>query len=74
MNRAFQLDDATLRQALLRASEIELGFEQHPHMVLAVTDDALVLDRGGVAYRATSEALLADPAPLDAWLGVSARH
>jgi len=48
--------------------------EQHPHMVLAVTDDALVLDRGGVAYRATSEALLEDPAPLDAWLGVSARH
>jgi len=48
--------------------------EQHPHMVLAVTDDALVLDRGGVAYRATSEALLADPAPLDTWLGVSARH
>jgi branched-chain amino acid transport system ATP-binding protein len=42
--------------------------------VLAVTDDALVLDRGGVAYRATSAALLADPAPLDAWLGVSARH
>jgi branched-chain amino acid transport system ATP-binding protein len=48
--------------------------EQHPHMVLAVTHDALVLDRGGVAYRATSEALLKDPAPLDAWLGVSARH
>jgi branched-chain amino acid transport system ATP-binding protein len=48
--------------------------EQHPHMVLAVTDDALVLDRGGVAYRAESAALLDDPAPLDAWLGVSARH
>jgi branched-chain amino acid transport system ATP-binding protein len=48
--------------------------EQHPRMVLAVTDDAIVLDRGGVAYRATSQALLDDPAPLDAWLGVSARH
>jgi branched-chain amino acid transport system ATP-binding protein len=48
--------------------------EQHPRMVLAVTDDAIVLDRGGVAYRATSQALLADPAPLDAWLGVTARH
>jgi branched-chain amino acid transport system ATP-binding protein len=48
--------------------------EQHPYMVLAVTHDALVLDRGGVAYRATSEALLEDPAPLDTWLGVSARH
>ena len=46
--------------------------EQHPHMVLGVTDDAIVLDRGGIAYRATSEALIADPTPLDAWLGVSA--
>jgi branched-chain amino acid transport system ATP-binding protein len=48
--------------------------EQHPRMVLAVTDDAIVLDRGGVAYRSTSQVLLADPAPLDAWLGVAARH
>jgi len=46
--------------------------EQHPQMVLRVTDDCLVLDRGGIAYRATSAALLADPTPLDAWLGVSA--
>jgi branched-chain amino acid transport system ATP-binding protein len=45
--------------------------EQHPHMVLGVTDDALVLDRGTVAYRARSEALLADASPLDAWLGVA---
>ena len=48
--------------------------EQHPHMVLGVTDDAIVLDRGGIAYRAESAALLDDPAPLDAWLGVSAAH
>jgi branched-chain amino acid transport system ATP-binding protein len=46
--------------------------EQHPHMVLGVTDDAIVLDRGGIAYRADSAALLDDPTPLDAWLGVSA--
>ena len=46
--------------------------EQHPHMVLGVTDDAVVLDRGGIAFRATSASLLQDPAPLDAWLGVSA--
>ena len=44
--------------------------EQHPQMVLGVTDDAIVLDRGGIAYRAESEALMADPAPLEAWLGV----
>ncbi len=45
--------------------------EQHPQMVLGVTDDAIVLDRGGIAYRAASEALLADPTPLDTWLGVA---
>jgi branched-chain amino acid transport system ATP-binding protein len=48
--------------------------EQHPQMVLGVTDDAIVLDRGGIAYRATSEALLQDPAPLDTWLGVNVQH
>ena len=47
--------------------------EQHPHMVLGVTDEAVVLDRGSIAYRASSAALLADPTPLDTWLGVSAR-
>ncbi len=47
--------------------------EQHPHMVLGVTDDAIVLDRGGIAYRAEIAALLADPTPLDTWLGVAAR-
>jgi len=47
--------------------------EQHPQMVLSVTDDAIVLDRGGIAYRAECEALLADPAPLEAWLAVGAR-
>jgi len=45
--------------------------EQHPHMVLQVTDDAIVLERGGIALAATSVALLADPSPLDQWLGVA---
>ena len=65
---------AAIRRVAREEGLPSIVVEQHPHMVLAVTDDALVLDRGGVAYRATSEALLADPAPLDAWLGVSARH
>ena len=47
--------------------------EQHPHMVLGVTDDAILLDRGGIAYRAESEALLNDTAPLETWLGISTR-
>jgi branched-chain amino acid transport system ATP-binding protein len=48
--------------------------EQHPRLVLGVTDDAVLLDRGSIAYRAESQALLDDPAPLDRWLGVKARH
>jgi branched-chain amino acid transport system ATP-binding protein len=67
-----------LLRAIRRVSREEglssIVVEQHPHMVLGVTDDAIVLDRGSIAYRAESKALLDDPAPLDAWLGVAARH
>jgi branched-chain amino acid transport system ATP-binding protein len=65
---------AAIRRVAREEGLPSIVVEQHPHMVLAVTDDALVLDRGGVAYRATSQALLEDPTPLDAWLGVSAHH
>ena len=68
---------AELLQAIRRVARDEglpsIVVEQHPHMVLGVTDDAIVLDRGGIAYRAESDALLDDPTPLDAWLGVTAR-
>jgi branched-chain amino acid transport system ATP-binding protein len=46
--------------------------EQHPQLVLGVTDEAIVLDRGGIAYRAPSAHLQQDPSALDTWLGVSA--
>ena len=66
---------AELLSAIARVAREEglssIVVEQHPHMVLQVTDDAIVLDRGGIAYRNTSAALLHDPSPLDAWLGVS---
>jgi branched-chain amino acid transport system ATP-binding protein len=66
---------AELLQAIRRVARDEglpsIVVEQHPHMVLGVTDDAIVLDRGGIAYRATSESLRDDPTPLDAWLGVA---
>jgi branched-chain amino acid transport system ATP-binding protein len=67
---------AELLSAISRVAREEglssIVVEQHPHMVLRVTDDALVLDRGGIALAASSESLLADPTPLDAWLGVAA--
>jgi branched-chain amino acid transport system ATP-binding protein len=68
---------AELLQAIRRVARDEglssIVVEQHPQLVLGVTDDAVVLDRGGIAYRATSQALREDPSPLDAWLGVAAR-
>ncbi len=65
-----------LLQAIRRVARDEglpsIVVEQHPQMVLGVTDDALVLDRGGIVLRASSPDLQADPAPLDTWLGVAA--
>ena len=65
-----------LLRAIRRVSRDEgmtaIVVEQHPQMVLGVADDAIVLDRGGIAYRADSQALLDDLTPLDQWLGVSA--
>jgi branched-chain amino acid transport system ATP-binding protein len=63
-----------LLQAIRRVARDEglssIVVEQHPHLVLGVTDDAIVLDRGRIALRAPSDDLLRDPTPLDAWLGV----
>ena len=59
-----------IRQVAREEGLPSIVVEQHPQLVLGVTDDAIVLDRGGIAYRASSAALLADPSPLDAWLGV----
>jgi len=46
--------------------------EQHAEKVLAITDDAIVLERGRIAHRAASAALLADHATLHRYLTVSA--
>lgn len=39
--------------------------EQHARLALAMTRQAIVLDRGRVVHRGASAALLADPARLD---------
>ena len=46
--------------------------EQHAHQILPLMRQAIVLERGRVAYQGTSEALDADPALLDRLLGVAA--
>lgn len=45
--------------------------EQNPKMILPITHHAVVLDRGAVVHEGESEALLADPQTLEAWLSVS---
>jgi branched-chain amino acid transport system ATP-binding protein len=46
--------------------------EQHAHQILPIMQQALVLERGRVVHRGASDALAADPALLDRWLGVAA--
>ncbi len=44
--------------------------EQHAEIALAMTDTALVLERGGIAHHGPSRDLLGDPARLDRLLGL----
>jgi branched-chain amino acid transport system ATP-binding protein len=45
--------------------------EQHPQAILAISDRAVVLDRGTVVHGGTARELRADPALLDRLLGVA---
>ena len=48
--------------------------EQHAQKILPLTEHAVVLERGTIAFSGRSETLLADEAALEAFLGASARH
>jgi len=45
--------------------------EQNPRLILPITHDAIVLDRGAIVHAAPSAQLLADRAQLDRWLAVA---
>jgi len=47
--------------------------EQHAQKILPITDRALILERGRIVHQSDSAALLADPAPLERFLGVTGR-
>ena len=47
--------------------------EQHAQKILPMTDRALILERGRIVHQGASAALLADPAPLERFLGVTNR-
>jgi branched-chain amino acid transport system ATP-binding protein len=46
--------------------------EQHAEIALSLTEQALVIERGRIAYRGASRALLADERLLERYVGVSA--
>jgi branched-chain amino acid transport system ATP-binding protein len=45
--------------------------EQSPQKILDVTDRALILERGSIAYQGTSHALKTDKKTLETYLGVT---
>ncbi len=45
--------------------------EQHAHMILPITRQAIVLERGRIVHQGASSELSANPALLDRWLGVA---
>jgi branched-chain amino acid transport system ATP-binding protein len=45
--------------------------EQNPRLILPITHDAIVLDRGAVVHAAASAQLLEDRTQLDRWLAVA---
>jgi branched-chain amino acid transport system ATP-binding protein len=47
--------------------------EQHAHQILPLTRQAVVLERGRVAWQGPSESLSAEPGLLDRLVGVTAR-
>jgi branched-chain amino acid transport system ATP-binding protein len=57
---------------LVRAGEFAvIVVEQHARLALTLTRDAIVLDRGQVVHRSTSEALLSRPETLDRLVAVA---
>ena len=47
--------------------------EQPAQKILPITDRAVILERGRIVHQSESAALLADPAPLERFLGVTSR-
>mgnify|MGYP002682351400 CR=1 FL=1 len=64
---------ATLRRIVREERLSAIIVEQHAKLILPITDDAIILDRGAVVWSGTSTALEADPAILEQHLGVGAR-
>jgi branched-chain amino acid transport system ATP-binding protein len=66
---AEELTDAIRRMTADRGTALLL-VEQHAEVALALTDRALVLERGKVAHRGPSQALLGDRPALERLVGL----
>jgi len=64
---------AALRRIVREEGLSAIIVEQSARRILGVTDDAMILDRGTVVWRGSSEALAQDKAALEAHLGVAGR-
>ena len=61
-------------RAMVESGEMAIILvEQHAHKILPLTRQALVLERGRIAYAGASQALIDDSALLERWLGVAGR-
>ncbi|UXT61173.1 ABC transporter ATP-binding protein (plasmid) [Agrobacterium fabrum] len=61
---------AALRHLVREEGISAIVVEQHAQKILSFTDDAVILDRGGIVHSASSGSLIEDPAPLAHYLGV----
>lgn len=65
---------ATLQRIVREERLSTIIVEQHARLILALTDDALILERGAVVWSGASAALTAEPAILERYLGVGGRQ
>jgi branched-chain amino acid transport system ATP-binding protein len=63
---------AALRRIVREEGMSAIVVEQHPALVLGITDEAIVLERGGIALHERSEALRAEPQRLERFLSAAA--
>ncbi len=62
---------AVIRRTVGQGRMAIILVEQHARLALSLTQDALVLERGRVVHRSSSQSLLGDPATLARLVGVS---
>ncbi len=61
---------AAIRRIVREEGMAAIVVEQHARQILSITDRAVILDRGTVAYAGASEGLAADTAVLGRFLGI----